>query len=283
MTHLIDSFEHEGCLLGYEVHGQGSRTLVYMNALLFDAGINRRMAEELARHGHRVVLLDLLGHGHSSKPRNQVRYRMDLYARQVLALLDALGLDEAVIGGPSLGANTSLFAAVQAPERVRALILEMPVLESAVPPTGGLLLGCLGALRGAHPVLRLTADTMRHAPRTGLGPLDSLLNAASIDPDVVEAMLRGLMAGPIAPTYDERRSIRSPALVLGNRYGLFHPFTDAQSLAAQLPNAQLVHTRSPLELRMRPKRLAAIMGAFLDDAWTEGGVGPGRANEAASS
>ncbi len=283
MTHLIDSFEYEGCRLSYEVHGQGSRTLVYMNALLFDAGINRRMAEELAREGHRVVLLDLLGHGHSSKPRNQVRYRMDLYARQLLALLDALGLDEAVIGGPSLGANTSLFAAVRAPQRVRGLILEMPVLESAVPSTGGLLLGCLVALRGAHPVLRLTADTMRHAPRTGLGPLDSLLNAVSTDPDAVEAMLRGLMAGPIAPTYDERRSIRAPALILGHRYGMFHPLTDAESLAAQLPNAQLVHTRSPLELRMRPQRLAAIMGSFLDDVWSEGGAGSGPGTKAASS
>ena len=79
------------------------------------------------------MLLDLLGHGRSDKPTHAAEYRIDTYATQVFALLDELGAPNAVLGGLSLGANVSLFAASQQPERLRGLVLEMPVLEWAVP------------------------------------------------------------------------------------------------------------------------------------------------------
>ena len=43
------------------------------------------------------------------------------------------GSNRAVVGGVSLGANVSLLVAAQAPERVQGMVLEMPVLEWAVP------------------------------------------------------------------------------------------------------------------------------------------------------
>ena len=55
---------------------------------------------------------------------------MDTYADHVVALLDHLGIDEAVVGGVSLGGNVSLLVAAQAPERVRGLVIEMPVLAA---------------------------------------------------------------------------------------------------------------------------------------------------------
>ncbi len=58
---------------------------------------------------------------------------MDTYAGHVVALLDHLDIDQAVIGGVSLGGNVSLLVAAQAPERVRGLVVEMPVLEWALP------------------------------------------------------------------------------------------------------------------------------------------------------
>ena len=54
---------------------------------------------------------------------------MTAFGEQVVALLDHLGAEQAVIGGTSLGANVSLEVADIAPERVRGLILEMPVLD----------------------------------------------------------------------------------------------------------------------------------------------------------
>ena len=56
----------------------------------------RHLARTLAAQGNRVVLLDLLGHGRSDKPRHAGPHRMDLYAQQVLSLLDELAIDQAV-------------------------------------------------------------------------------------------------------------------------------------------------------------------------------------------
>ena len=56
--------------LGYEVYGSGDRVLVWLHGLLLDASLSRRLAMALAARGNRVVLLDLLGHGRSDKPRH---------------------------------------------------------------------------------------------------------------------------------------------------------------------------------------------------------------------
>ena len=131
--HVTASFEHEGHRLVYEEHGTGDRLLVYLHALLLDAEVNRGIAEALAATGNRVILLDLLGHGRSDQPTHASDHRIDSYSEQVIALLDHLGVDDAALGGISLGANVSLYTAAHHPERVRAMVLEMPVMEWAVP------------------------------------------------------------------------------------------------------------------------------------------------------
>ena len=80
-------------------------------------------------------------------------------------------------------------------------------------------------------------------------------------------MLHGILVGSTVPTVEERRSIRAPALVLGHRADLIHPFSDAEALSRQIPDARLVVAQSIVELRFRPERLLGEIGRFLDDAW----------------
>jgi pimeloyl-ACP methyl ester carboxylesterase len=261
------SFIHSGHRLNYEVHGEGDRLVVYLHGILLDAGLNRPMAEALAEAGNRVVLLDLLGHGRSGKPRHASAYRMDVYVDQVLALLDELDADEAVLGGLSLGANVSLLTASEQPERVRALVLEMPVLEMAVPAVAITFVPLLLALHYAATPARVVTRLVGRLPRTGYGPLDSIIEAGSADPDVIAAILHGVLLGPIAPTLEERRAVKVPTLVIGHRADLIHPFNDAEALARTLPAGRLLPARSALELRLRPKRLTTEISDFVADAW----------------
>ena len=262
--------------LSYEVYGSGDRVLVWLHALLFDATLGRSLARRLAARGNRVVLLDLLGHGHSDKPQHAGQHRMDIYAEQVLCLLDELGADQVVLGGVSLGTNVSLLTAVRAPERVRGLVLEMPVLERAAPAAALTFVPLLLETHYARPVMRLATRAVSLLPRVGIDAIDALLNTASNDPAVIASVLHGILLGPVAPTIDQRRTITAPALVLGHGIDLIHSFKDAERLAQQLPQARLIRTRTFAELWVQPARLTAEIAEFLDRVWADGEPGPHR-------
>jgi pimeloyl-ACP methyl ester carboxylesterase len=261
----LGRFRHHGYDLGYEVHGTGDPTIVLTNGLLLDAGINRQLARTLAAHGFRVVLLDLLGHGTSDKPHHATQHRMDRYARQVVALLDELGVERAVVGGVSLGANVALHVAVQSPERVIALLVEMPVLEWATPAAASLFVPLLLAVSFGRRLFGFFTSLVRRLPRTGNDLLDSYLGTLSMEPEAIAAILHGILVGPVAPEIEERRAIAAPTLIIGHENDLIHPFSDAENLAQQLPHARLVQAQSMVELRLRPERLTREIVHFLDE------------------
>jgi pimeloyl-ACP methyl ester carboxylesterase len=264
---LYDSF---GVRLYYEIHGHGPRVLVFMHGILMDSKMNRRLAADLAALGHRVVLLDLPGHGLSEKPRRASYHRIDTYGRHVVALLDHLGIDQAVIGGVSLGGNVSLMVAAQNPQRVKGLIVEMPVLEWALPAAALTFTPLLLGVHFARPILERTSSFFRWFPRTGNGSVDSVLDGLSNRPRETAAVLHGILAGPIAPTVGQRVSMDIPALVIGHQVDRIHPFHDAEQLTRRLPRAELLQARSIFELRMHPERLTTAIDRFLVRVWGTG-------------
>ncbi|MDE3086098.1 MAG: alpha/beta hydrolase [Acidobacteriota bacterium] len=257
----------EGVRLYYEVHGSGPRVVVLTHGILLDSGMNRRLAADLAERGLRVVLLDLPGHGLSEKPRHASAHRMDSYARHVVNLLDELGIDQAAVGGVSLGANVALQVAVLAPDRVQALVVEMPVLEWAAPGAAMVFLPLLLGVHYAAPLVRLVARLAKRMPDTGVGALDSFVHTLRLEPEEAAAVLHGMLVGPITPTYEQRHAIAVPALVIGHKVDFVHPFTDADHLTRQLPNARLVEAHSIVELRTMPARLTGEIADFLADAF----------------
>ncbi|HEX2028908.1 MAG TPA: alpha/beta fold hydrolase [Nitriliruptorales bacterium] len=264
----VEDFLFGGHRLVYERRGSGPRVTVLVHGVLLDAHLHRGLATSLAsQDDHRVILLELLGHGRSDRPTHATLHRVDTYARQLIALLDHLGIDQAVIGGTSLGANVALEATVIAPHRVRGLVVETPVLEWAAPAAGLVFIPMLLAARFGGPLARGFARTAQRLPRTGYGLVDTFLNAASMAPREVAAVLHGVLIGPLAPPVEARRAMDVPALVLGHGRGAIHPFSDAENLANQLPRARLVQAKSALELRTRPTRLTGEIRDFLDEVW----------------
>jgi pimeloyl-ACP methyl ester carboxylesterase len=265
----VGRVDSAGQSLYYEVHGNGPKVLVFMHGILMDSNMNRRLATDLAARGFRVILLDLPGHGRSDKPKRASFHRMDTYARHVVNLLDHLGIDRAVIGGVSLGGNVSLLVAAQAPDRVQALVVEMPVLEWALPAAAMTFTPMLLAVHFARPVVNLVASVFRRLPRTGNGPLDSMMNTLANDPTETAAVLHGILAGPIAPTVGQRLAMQVPVLVIGHQIDRIHPFHDAEQLAKRLPDGRLLQANSVLELRVNPGRLTDEIAQFLEAAWQD--------------
>jgi pimeloyl-ACP methyl ester carboxylesterase len=268
VTPTAHRFQDAGRGLAYTEYGSGPRVTVLLHGLLLSQKMHGRLAAALAERGNRVVTLDLLGHGASDRPADMTRYSMPEFGREVVALLDHLGAEEAVVLGTSLGANATLELAAQAPERVRGMVIEMPVLDNA-------LLGCavaftplMVALTFGAPVMRLLSRAARTLPSRGVPwQLDFLLDTIRQDPGPSAAVLHGLFFGRTAPPGAERRRITAPALVIGHQHDIVHPFSDAGMLVEELPDARLLRASSIVELRLAPERLTGEIADFIDECW----------------
>src|SRR3954471_17024300 len=118
--------------LEYTEYGGGDQWVVLLPGELLPRRMQQPLARVLAAEGLHVVTLDLLGHGRSDRPADPQAYSVTAFAEQVVALLDHLGAAQAVVGGLSIGANVALETAVIAPERVRGLVVEAPILDNGV-------------------------------------------------------------------------------------------------------------------------------------------------------
>ena len=292
------SFRYQGQRLAYTEYGGGpaavtaggergrtartapasSRPVILVHGLLLSQTMHEPLARELAARGNRVITIDLLGHGRSDRPRDMWRYSMTAFGEQVVALMDHLKLDEGVVLGTSLGANTALEVASLAPERLRGMVIEMPVLDNALLASALAFSPLLVALTFGEPVMKLIQRAARAVPRRALPFWGNVaLDTLRQDPGPGGAVLQGLFFGRTAPHRSERRTFEMPALVIGHHRDPVHPFSDAGMLASEMPNAELLEANSLLELRFSPERLTDEIAAFLDRCWkgTAAGAGAG--------
>jgi pimeloyl-ACP methyl ester carboxylesterase len=246
----------------------GGRPLILLHGLLLSQEMHRPLAEDLAARGNRVITVDLLGHGRSDRPRDMWRYSMAVYARQVVALMDHLEIEEAAVMGTSLGANTALEIAAHSPKRLRGMVIEMPVLDNGLLASALAFTPLLVALTFGEPLMRLLARGARTVPR-GLLPHygNVMLDVFRQEPAPGGALLQGLFFGRVAPPRSERRTFTAPTLVLGHSRDPVHPFSDAGMLAKEMPNARLLVADSLVELRLSPERLTGEIAAFLEEIW----------------
>jgi pimeloyl-ACP methyl ester carboxylesterase len=258
---------------------EACRPLILVHGLLLSQKMHRPLAKALAARGNRVITVDLLGHGESDRPRDMWRYSMGAFAEQLIALMDHLQLDQAVVMGTSLGANTALELAARAPERLRAMVIEMPVLDNALPASAITFTPILLALTFGESAMKLLARSARAVPKRLLPYYGNVvLDVIRQEPGPGGALLQGLFFGRIAPHRSERRTFQMPALVLGHRRDPVHPFSDAGQLVEELPNGRLIEADSLVELRLSPERLTEEIAAFLDEVWR-----PARASRKAKS
>ncbi|NUR05924.1 MAG: alpha/beta fold hydrolase [Nocardioidaceae bacterium] len=259
----------DGHRLEYTEYGAGDQWVVLLHAQLFPRRMHQPLARAVAGAGFHVVTLDLLGHGRSDRPQDPKTYSMTAFGEQVVALLDHLGAEQAVVGGTSLGANVSLEVADAAPDRVRGLLLEMPVLDNAL--EAGLI--AFGPLLFAARFVPVGVDLVRRVSRAvprGVVPFWTGIALDTLDqrPAPMAAAIHGIFFGRIAPSSKRRRQIQAPALVVGHPRDPIHPAADAAMLAGELPQGRFLRARSVLEWRARPDRLNAEAIDFVSRCWS---------------
>lgn len=202
----------------------------------------------LERSGHRVVSYDARGHGRSSGASDPAAYTYDELASDLTAVLDALGLERAVLAGASMGAHTLLAFALRAPERVAGMVVITPAYDGTVAPTEaqlarwdalseGLRTGGVDgfvAAYGRPAVASAFQETVIKVIRQRL--------SAHEHPEAVADALRAVPRSRPFGTLGDLSSIEAPTIIVasGDDADPEHPFAVAERYAAAIPGATLV-------------------------------------------
>lgn len=201
----------------------------------------------LVRAGRRVVRYDARGHGRSGGEKNETNYAWPNLARDLLALLDVLGVAGPVGGvGSSMGTATLLHAVLLAPDRFDRLVLACPPTAWArrTAQAGVYRAGALFVERnGKDAFVRGTRVQPRPAVLAGSprGPVD-------IDEALLPYVLRGAASSDL-PTPERIAEIRRPTLLLAWEGDPGHPVSTVERLHELIPGSALHVARTPAELR----------------------------------
>jgi 3-oxoadipate enol-lactonase/4-carboxymuconolactone decarboxylase len=187
----------DGVNLHWTVEGPaGAPALVLLNSIGTDLSLYDAVAPKLA-DAFRLLRLDTRGHGLSDAPEGD--YGLERLARDVLEVMDAAGVETAVLCGVSLGGMMAMSAALLSPARVR-----------------GLVLACTSAAMDREAwrarVQTVRAEGMSAIVELALGRFVSEAYRAA-HPDGVERLRAGLLATPASGYAGCAAAIRDMALL----------------------------------------------------------------------
>ncbi len=219
-------------------HGSGSameRPILFVHGAGMDHSIWVMPARHFARHGRRVLAVDLPGHGRSE---GSAATRIEDYADWTARLLDAAGIEQATVVGHSMGSLIAFAFAARHRERCERIAL----LGTSVPmPVTERLLSA--AQTNDHAAIDM-ANGWSHSPRGQLGGNDNpghwmltsgerLLERAR--PGVFHADLSACNA------FDARDAVVSvPALIVIGDADQMTPAKAGLGVAARLPDPRIV-------------------------------------------
>lgn len=230
--------------VGINLHDRGEGTpvlLIHGSGPGVSAWANWRLTIPVLAARHRVVAPDMVGFGYTERPAG-VRYDMDTWVRQLVGLLDTLGIARADIVGNSFGGALALAAAIRHPGRIDRMVL---MGSTGVPFE---LTPGLDAVWGYTPSvanMRKLLDIFAFDRSLVSDGLAELRYQASIRPGVQEAFAsmfpeprqQGVEA--LASAEADIRALQNETLVIHGREDRVVPLATSLTLSQWLPRSQL--------------------------------------------
>ena len=127
----------DGASIYYQMQGEGDPMLL-IHGYPLNSGLFRDNVGPLSEQ-YQVITVDLRGFGQSTSPSEEGS--IETYATDVLAVMDELGINQAIVGGMSMGGPIVFEMYRQAPERFSGMILNDTIDAAASPPEAGLWAG----------------------------------------------------------------------------------------------------------------------------------------------
>jgi 3-oxoadipate enol-lactonase len=236
----MPAIERDGAHIHYEVSGAGEPMLLG-HSLLCDGRMWDEVAPALAAH-YRLINVDFRGHRHSTAPRP---YTLEDLAGDWLAILDAEGLDRAILCGLSMGGMTAMRLALSAPDRVRGMVLidSSADAETARNRVKYRLMAEVYKRVGLNRLLQRSVLPLMFGPRTLTERPELARRFVDRVADhrrdhLYQAIMAVTRRGNLLPRL---RHIRAPALVLVGTEDRATPPKYSEQLEAGLPDSRLEH------------------------------------------
>jgi pimeloyl-ACP methyl ester carboxylesterase len=220
--------------------------------------------------GWRIIAMDCRGHGQTEASLDPARISFGQFAADLAALLDALKVEGAVVGGISMGAGVALTFALSHPERVTALILVRPAwLDHPSPPNlrwfpmAAALLQEFPADEAAQRFQQLPEFSELKAASKPAA--DSLLGQFH-RPRAREraGILARMPASVPVASLAECQQLRVPTCVVVNPRDPVHPNALGEELAAAIPGATISQIPAKAESEaLHQSELARTLNDFL--------------------
>jgi pimeloyl-ACP methyl ester carboxylesterase len=254
-----------GLELMVETFGDGP-WLVFAHGLTGNRHGTRRQFASLADR-YRIVIYDQRGHGDSTPVTDPAMYTLERMAGDMTAVMDALGIEQAIVGGESMGAATTLRFAMRWPQRVRALLLTGPAFGDAPNPADDQIINMGHEIRtfGMAGYLQRSAERLRQQGASAeviaiIAEMQSVHDPVSLA-TACETCIRWTI-----PDLDQAAELDVPACVIAWPNDTLHPFELAEQVVATLPNARLATLTSLAVLFAQPGEVGRIYDEFLKES-----------------
>jgi pimeloyl-ACP methyl ester carboxylesterase len=189
----MPTITRDGITLAYEERGTGSPAFVFVHGWTCDRSFFAPQAEYFGKR-HRVVSIDLRGHGQSDKPKGL--YPISAYADDIAYLIDALDLGRVVAVGHSMGGITVLQLGAAYPEKVAGIVMVDPAPLAFPPELKAGIEGLVGAIEAGDqgPRRQFIAERL-FLPTSDKALVDRVLSVMMAAPaHVASAAMRGILS-----------------------------------------------------------------------------------------
>ncbi len=241
---MASELDVRGVDLAYQISGDGP-------ALIWGHGLSGSRSHDDAlglldfdqvEQACRLLRYDARGHGSSGVTQEPTTYSWASLAADQLMLADRLGIGSYIAGGASMGCGTALHAAVQAPDRVRGLLLVIPPTawetrqaQAAIWDQLAMAVETDGVDAFIDGVLELESPD----PFDGRTEwADSMNIQRAMEPGQLATVLRGAATADL-PDREAVRSITQPTVILAWTGDAGHPASTAEELAKLIPGSEL--------------------------------------------
>lgn len=222
----------------YEIHGQGF-PFILITGLAGD--VNWWNPEDIRRYSQdfKTIIFDNRGAGRTDKPK--MSYTMDLFASDVLALMDALNIEKAHILGSSLGGMITQEIAINHPERVEKLILCSTHCGGTkmIPPSKeviDMLTSSKQELIDGIVFLCFTDKFINSYPQL-VSKFKTQISKTPIPPRSYILQLQSVNS---FDTYSRLKQIESPTLIIHGKEDILIPVANAEILEQEIPSVKKI-------------------------------------------